>query len=386
MSGGERPIRTPFSRLLLLWRQRYLPVAIWGIAVIATAALFQRQPVYVNAIGLAEAPTTFVAPLLDGTVQSIAVDVLDVVEAGQVVGLMDDSLIRAELAVAEALLDQSRATLEAERLRLENEHQLQQASLQSDQRRFLVNEEQARLDHLDRQVRHETDKVELERLGVQLKRQEAMKAQRILDDAAYDETRLAHEALRTKIEKDKEAIALAEAHRKTAERRREELVPVDGGAAAAGALLEALRAEISAQEAAVREVQSRRQALVLRAPVRGRVATITRRPGESMLAGDPIMTIVGDTATRVMAYVNERMAPAAGFREGDTVELHSRTQPKVMARGTILKVGSHIEPYPLRLLTNPLVPQHGLQVLVGDIPENVFRPGEALDVRLRAAT
>lgn len=384
MSENQAPIRTPFSRWLALWRQRYLPALVWGLAVVLAVVLIQRQRVYVDAVGLAEAQTTFVAPLLDGTVQSLAVDVLDRVEAGQVVAVMDDTLVRSELMVAEAELERVRAALDAERLRFAQEQQLQQASVQNDLRQFFLNEEQARLDYLDRAIQHEEDKVNLERLGVQLKRQEQMRDQAILDDAAYDETRLAYEALETKVEKDVEALALARENMETASRRREEIAPVDAMPVAADAILNALRADIAAQEAMVREVQSRRQVLALKSPVTGQVAMVTRRPGESTLAGDPILTIVGNNSNRVLAYVDEHAA--VQFTPGDTVEIHTRAQPSRVVQGTIIKVGEHIEPFPLRLLANPLAPQHGVQVLVGDLPADAFRPGEALNIRLRAAS
>ena len=82
---------------------------------------------------------------------------LDVVEA---VGLMDDSLIRAGLrgGGAGSVARDAGSGAPAP----ENEQQLQ-ASLQSDQRRFLVNEEQARLDLTGWQ--HETEKVELSAWG-----------------------------------------------------------------------------------------------------------------------------------------------------------------------------------------------------------------------------
>jgi len=77
MSGKTEPIKTPLSRLFMLWRKRFLPVLIWGTAVAVAVVLVQRQRVYVDAVGIAEAKTTYVAPLFDGTVQSLAVDVLD---------------------------------------------------------------------------------------------------------------------------------------------------------------------------------------------------------------------------------------------------------------------------------------------------------------------
>lgn len=382
MSGKMDPVKTPFSRLVMLWRKRFLPLLVWGAAVALVIVLVQRQRVYVDAVGIAEAKTTYVAPLFDGTVQSLAVDMLDTVAEGQVVAMMDDTLIRSELQVAEAELDRVRALLDAESARFAQEQQMNETSAQDDVRRFQLNEEQARLNHLDRVIQHETDKVDLERLGVQLRRQEEMMRQHLLDEAAYDESRLAYEALKTKIDKDVKAIALAEQNIAAAASRSETRTGEEPVPAPTDAVLRSLQADIAAQQAIVAEVQERRQALTLKSPVAGQVALITRRPGESMLAGDPILTIVGAGANRVTAFVDERAAMALNV--GDTVELHSRTHPSTVARGKILKIGSYIEPFPERLQVSPVLIQHGFQVLVGELPENVYRPGETLDLRLRA--
>ncbi|MCF6284483.1 MAG: HlyD family efflux transporter periplasmic adaptor subunit [Candidatus Hydrogenedentes bacterium] len=381
-STDSAKIRTPFFRLLALWRRRYLPILIWGGAVVLAVVLVQEQRVYVDAPGIMDFQTALVSPLMDGTVQSLAVDILDEVEAGQVVAMMDDTLIRSELMVAEAELNRVRALLEAESERYTQTQHLEQASVQNDLRRFVLNEEEARLDHLDRVIEHETDKVTLERLGIRMKRDEALRDQLLLDDAAYDEIRLRYEALKTKIDKDTRAIALAEKNIATAAKRRKSQESLETDATETDALLRALQADIAAQEARVGAVQVQRSSLALVAPVSGQVAAITRRPGESLLAGEPVLTITGAGGNRVLAYVDERTSRR--FNVGDTVELHARTHPSAVVKGTIIKVGAHIESFPPRLLLSTAMPQYGYAVLVGDLPENVFRPGEALDLRLRA--
>ena len=266
MSISTAPIKTPLSRLFMIWRRRFMPLAVWLIAVGVAYMLVQRQQVFVDAVGIVEAHTTFVAPLFDGTVKSLEVDLLDDVAAGDVVATMDDVLIRSELNVAEMELDRVRALLDAEIARFNQEQQVQQVAVQSDSRSFLLNEEQARLDHLDRVSAHETDKIELERLSVELGRQKSMLEQSLIDNASYDVTRLAHEGLRVKIEKDRIAIAMAEQNIATASARREVLDGAEVPPSPVDAVLHALQADIVAQEAIVAEVKSRQEALALRRP------------------------------------------------------------------------------------------------------------------------
>jgi len=99
------------------------------------------------------------------------------------------------------------------------------------------------------------------------------------------------------------------------------------------------------------------------------------------MAGDPVLTIAGAGGNRVMAYVDERAVRR--FSVGDEVELHSRTHPATVVAGEVIKVGAHIEPFPPRLMVSPLMPQYGYAVLVGGLPADAFRPGQALDLRLR---
>jgi multidrug resistance efflux pump len=384
MSDSAAPIKTPLSRLLMLWRRRFLPFAVWLVAVGAVYLLVQRQQVFVDAVGIVEAHTTFVAPLFDGIVKNLEVDLLDEVAAGDVVAVMDDVLIRAELNVAEMELARAEALLEAEIARFNQEQQVQQVAVQSDSRSFLLNEEQARLDHLDRLTNHETDKVELERLSVELARQKLMLEKSLIDKASYDVARLAHESLRVKVEKDAAAIALAEKNINAAAARREHVDASEVAPPPVDAVLHSLQADIVAAEAIVAEVKGRQEALTLRAPVSGQITLITRRPGENVLAGDPIFTIVGAGPNRVMAYVHEQAA--LSFAVGDAVELHSRTHPSTVARGKILKIGTQIEPLPLRLQFSKVLLQHGFQILVGELPENTYRPGETLDLQVRAAS
>jgi len=52
----------------------------------------------------------------------------------------------------------------------------------------------------------------------------------------------------------------------------------------------------------------------------------------------------------------------------------------------VLKLSAKMEEFPLHLRRNPLLPQWGLSVLVGEIPTDLFYPGEVLNLRfLRSA-
>ncbi len=153
-NDSNRTVTIPLGRRFRFWRQRFLPTLVWVAAVACAALLIGRQTHYINAVGVVELDSAAVSPLMDGTVHSVSVDLLDTVGSGQIVVLMDDAQVTAELAVAEAELTHLRASLEAEEERLELELAMDTATQQDDLRRFVLNEETARLDLLDRIVQH----------------------------------------------------------------------------------------------------------------------------------------------------------------------------------------------------------------------------------------
>jgi multidrug resistance efflux pump len=381
---SNETIRTPLTRRFRLWRQRYLPVVVWLVALVVAFALLQRQQHHIHATGFVEARMVIITPLVDGTVQSLSVDTLDYVEAGQPVALLDDTFVIAELRVAEAELGQLRAELDAKRIELELDARESLTDEQNAERRLALNEEEARIDLLDRVIKHEADEVALQRLKTLADRQRALLEESLIDSATYDDTRLRYETLKTEYEHDKSAIALGQENLAAAKKRQEEQADDARQGFGITESLAVFAERISVQEARISEIQERRRMLTLTAPLAGQVSVITRRPGESVLSGDPVLTITDTTANRVFAYVSENVIPELAI--GDAVEIYSRRHPVQITEGTILKIGSQVEAIPPRLQTSPFVVQHGIQLLIsiGDLPQGTFLPGEALNLRFRA--
>ena len=96
------------SRML---RRMVMPWVVWGIAVVAVVMLFQRQVRQVDAVGLVQVDEAVISPEENGTVQEVPLALLEEVTAGQVVAIMDDGTIEAELQAAEAALNRLRAEL-----------------------------------------------------------------------------------------------------------------------------------------------------------------------------------------------------------------------------------------------------------------------------------
>jgi len=374
----EGRITTPAGRRIRLLQQRFMPVAVWCSALAVVLVMAQRGTMYIDAVGIVEVREAMVAPLEDGTIQTMMVGLFDEVKAGDIVAVMDDSLVKSELKVAEAELSQIRAQVTAERSRL----QLAAVERQLDvQRKFVLDQEQAELDYLDRAIQQAINKVGSERLSIQLERQKLLLEKDITDKATYDETRLLHEAIKTELKENQEALALATQRVEEARRRRESYEQQSADVEVPH-LIEPLIESVRVQEARIDEISDRRQHLLVRAPLSGTVCHVFQRiarTGETVMAGVPLLSITASQSKRVVAYVDERAA--RDMEVGMPVEVSTRDYPRKVVTTQLLKVGAKIEEFPLRLRRNPVFSQWGVAALVGDVPADVFLPGEFVNLR-----
>jgi multidrug resistance efflux pump len=328
-----------------------------------------------------EAQEVAVAPLANGRIQTLFVDLFEPVKPGQELALMDDTLIEAELATANGELSRLRANLEAARKRLVLDQAAAEAQMLNDLRRFAMDEEDARLAYLDRVVEQETGKIKLQRLHSLLERQKDLAERNYIAQATYEDRRLRYEALKTELKEDEATLAAAKDHLEAAVHRHG-VRKQQAADTALEEILTPLGEEIRVQEARINELAKRRQMLLLKSPVAGTVSSIYHRGGETVLAGDAVLSVVQRDSSRVLAYVDGQAN--SGIEEGAKVEIIPRRSPTQALKAAVHRVGPRFEEMPVRLRQNPLVPQWGLPVLVGGLPKGVLSPGEEVDVHILA--
>lgn len=200
----------------------------------------------------------------------------------------------------------------------------------------------------------------------------------VLDMLTYEDTLMRYETLKTRLEESEKDLEEARAHLDRTIERRAERSAVETDTEWES-WLEPYRAAIRTQEHRIAGIAERRQYLVLRAPIAGKVTQVLRRMGETTLAGDPLVMIADPTSTRVVAYVNEAMIQ--DVQVGRSVELIPARDPQTAFIATILKTSSSIEEYPPRLQRSPMFTQWGLPILIGDLPPGDFFPGERFEIR-----
>jgi multidrug resistance efflux pump len=363
-----------------LFRQRFVPILIWMLVIAAFFALDSRQSGYTNAIGIVAIDEVVLSPSQDGTIVGLRVDLFDYVTEGEVLAILDDSLLVAELATKEAQLDQIHAELKLKRRNLELDLERNAVTQLDDLRRYQINEEQARLEVLDLSVEIEAEHVKLERLKIQLERQELLLSESVGNRSAVDDLRLRHKESTQVLKTKNAALIVAQRNADESERRRSERESQSEGTIPNPIVyMEPMLKELKVQEARREEIQQERLTFVLRAPVTGQVAKIFHGVGETILSGKPLLVIQNNHAKRVMAYVDEDAART--IRSGTEVVLRSKSRPNVFVTAQVLRAGSGLEELPRRIWSTPLIAEWGFPVLISRFTKNVFLPNETVHVR-----
>ncbi len=375
-----KPVSAPFHVRAKIIRRRVMPLAVWLVLIVSAFYLAGKQDAVITVTGEAEMLNISVAPFQDGILQSVSVELFDTVEQGQTVALMEDTVVRGELIIAEAELGRLRAELNAERKRMELALKSEEITRIRDLRRFALDREEARLTYLDRQISQETDKIHLQRLDALLQRQTALMEENILDPATYDETRLNHAALEKQVAENESALKVAHECLTRVEQRERDFMAEPVLEMTDQDLLLPLRQELDVQEARIAEIKSRRALLVISAPISGRVSNIYYKPGETVLAGLPLLAVCDPKSVRVIAWIPE--SSAAQAKEGMTARVSSAWEGARSVTAAVLRVGPSIQAIPLHLWRNPTVTEWGRPALIAGIPENTFLPGETLQVKL----
>ena len=237
-----------------------------------------------------------------------------------------------------------------------------------------------RLQYLEMVVRQESDTIKLERLQIRMDRQRDLSARDVTAEELYDDTRLRYAALKKELDENEAALEAAKLLLDQSTQRRAEWegqvldVDVDD-------FLAPIRQALNVQEARISEIKQRRAMLALSAPVGGQIVHIFHRPGETVLAGEPVLAITDTGYQRVLAYVDERSA--GKIQSGNEVRLQSEHRPERIVIARVARAGAGIQELPLALRKTPVFPEWGFPVLISDILQGVFLPGERLKVRIK---
>lgn len=381
MSGAGR-IPIPWKHRWRRFRYGSLPLLGMAVAAVATLYLWGQQGILPETIGEVESVRVDVTASTDGALVPLAGGqwtLFDEVEFNQVVAQLDDGPIRAQLAALTAEHARLQKELDAEAAKLKVAESDRANRHLVDSARIRIETEDRRLDVLDRRIQVEFDTLELERLNIRVNCLTPLFAKKLVSEMEIKNERMLRDEVAKRLAAGSKALGEAETALRAAELRLKECKPFVSADFARE--LAPLAAATTVQEATIREIEAGISKLAVRAPIRGVICAVLRRPGENVRAGDPIVTLAANSGRYIVSYVRQqqRINPTVGMPVNVRVLAPvSRLLPTVVER-----IGPQLELIPAHQCRDPRIPEWGLPVRIA-LPQGCpNRPGELLEVSFR---
>jgi membrane fusion protein, multidrug efflux system len=353
------------------WLKRGWPHLVWFGTCVAAFLLWFYGARFGGMKGVVVTVAEPVTPMETARLVDIRVMPGQVVKAGDVIAILDTSLIEAQMAYEQALMREAETTItgyqqnilqlarDLEAQRLDAEADLAEALLQQqteDAELAELKREQARLeDLLARQL------VDAEQLG------------RLRPRIAALET--AAQSRATLLEK-LEQRAIAAQQRQT---EAEEWLKADETGTTAEAINRKLDARREIYEASFVQQELRKSLYTLRANRDGVVSRIYAEPGDVVDAGEVVVRIVLSSATHVEGFLPENFI--SDIRIGQTFHVTRVSGRTSRHAAKVLSIAPEVTTLPGRISPINAQPLHGRRVLLELQGETDLIPGENVNIQ-----
>lgn len=374
---------------------RILHVLVWLAVAAAVVVLFRHRTQRFEVLGIAQGQVRQVSAPCDGLLKVVSVELFEKVCKGQILAMLDDGQLNAQIATVCAEIEHLMAQLVPTQDTMFAEAAERESNWNTALRRFSVDVEGARLRILELKTVLETDRIMLQDLALEVKIAEELLEEEAIAPYELQKVQVQHNALAKKIEDNQHLLEQAERDLEQARQRRDEFAQSQPYHPSADSALEAVHKEINVQEKLIDELLIRRKALAIISPIDGVVVQIQvnanqaalrrpgedvlRRPGEVVLAGDPILVVAEETPREIIAYAAEEQL--GNVKETMVVELIKNTRPYQIASSQVVHLGPAMEVMPERLWRNPNVAQWGRPMLIKIPPGLKLIPGELVGIR-----
>jgi multidrug resistance efflux pump len=359
-SESPSPIPIPLAQRWQDVRGRLLPVLVFAAALGAIAVLWREHVAAPTLVGQAEPVLADVSSHKPGVLAELTVVRFQRVQAGDPVG---------QVMVAEPkLIDSSLAVIRAEI-----------AMLQVDMKPIVTLQHNAmdynrvRLEWMRQRADLASARVNLQLAETELRRTEELFKEKITSQQKLDEAKANCEALRQEVEELARLVAEGETNFKT--------LQLTNATEITRITEDPLRAAIAVQESKLRLTEAELSPITLRAPIDGIVTLIYHRPGEAVIAGQPILALATLNPVRIVGYL--RLPLRDEPKPGTRVEVRTRSWHREVGSAKVMAVGTQMEAIP-PALQGPLKVVNlelGLPLDIS-LPANLkIRPGELVDLR-----
>lgn len=376
------PIPSPPGTAFREFRINVLPILAFAGVLTAAVQTWRGYVGPSSIVGEAEAVRTVVSSHQAGRVVQLLVGPLQKVSAGEpLVQILtsDPRVLEAQLALSKARIDYVRLSVEPKLRKENNRINYQKLRLDWMVQRADLGMARARL------IYYETEFERVRRIFSPAPggtasvttpgaNPTAASRDRIISLAEYDLAVSNVNATRAQVEEIARLVSDMEIAMKEFEPEEAKIEEDEPNS---------IRAAVAVEERQLGLVEAQLAPIMLNAPIDGVVSIVHRRTGESVVPGDPILTISQMSPERVVAYIRQPLN--VQVRTNQSVEIRARSLDHATGIGKVYAIGTQLEP-----ITSQLLPARaqggsgelGLPVLV-TIPAGMrLFGGEVVDLRL----
>jgi len=364
------PIPTPLRQRLKPIRQKWVPIIVLLVVMVAIALVWRRIARPTSFVGVVETVQTVVTTPDAGVLTNISINPLQDVVAGDVVA----EVLTTDPRTVNSRLSVLRGRMQLMEMELDPVLNRQRNAL--DYERLMVDCAKIKDDLV-------TAKALLEGARSKFKFESDLMAEGISSKETYADALMQKNALEVSVAEKEKIVALTEKSLERLAYMADSFVP--------GGENDPLKAALGVEEDKMKLFQAKLRPLELQAPIDGIVTLLHKRPGEQVLPGDPIVTVTARKPERILGYLPQAFPinPTVGMK----VEVATRSPLsfwRIKSIATITGVSPHLETIN-NLLVRPITPglsaEQQLPVLGRvvsiSLPADLkLLPGQPLDITL----
>ena len=375
-------IHIPLNQRWKWLRYQWAPIVLFGFAVALTMRLWSSHIGASVSIGEVYGKRWDMGSKIAGKLAGPSLEPFQRVKSGDVVIVLEAEEREQAIEVLRAEMKQLASQLEQIREKTRIDERNEQFTQLNLARNYSVWIEQRRLTQLQLKTQLEADKRLFEQYAATysiIKRNFDKGNSTAMEEIQY---RMQRELVKARITQTVAAIKEAARQINAAEERQKllpQVVDID-----VEKLLQPIREQINVEAEKIKQIEAGIDEMTVRAPADGTITAIFKRPGQAVVAGEPVLTIASNEAEYVVSYVRQgrntvQPLPAA------KVNLRLRRLPVTTEDSKVVEVGPHVELIPQHQLRDPKILEWGVPVKI-HLPDNLrhrVRPGELLDVQFR---
>ncbi len=379
--------KTSFKRPKAYWHPRMIlrrllnnwPFYIWLASIAVVLMLFDETSTITSFSGAVETVEEPVAPLETARLRSIDVRVGERVDAGDIVGTMNTSLLDARIAIEQAEIAEAAGTLQDYEQRLlefvrDFETSVQDASFE------LANQE----------WNFKRDAAELNSLSKIFEDLKSLREENLIGEQEMVDIRPRIAALQQTVDAYPEIIAIHSNRMQTAIGDREEmrrmLLRGEEGLGNErdidAQVMKAIVTRSDATRAIFATIRERRELqrenYTLRATRGGVVSRVYHQPGDVVQAGEAVVRIVEDHPTRVIGFLQEIYLEE--IKLGDEMRIWQLTKEDLSYNAVVQSIAPDVQALPGRL--SPIRGQtiRGRHVILEIQGDHELVPGQSVRI------